>query len=181
VILLLRFIGVINAAIWFGSAIFLLVAAPVFFSTAVQTTPLGKFWPGVMVQFLFERFFYVQCICGTIAVAHQLAEWVYLGRNLQQWVMIVLASLLLMGLTDGLIMQPKMRSLNLTKNGLNERYVAAQLSAEDRLRAASSFKNWHRVSRLVGLAATIALGAFFWKVVNPGDNARFVSSSKFRS
>src|SRR5215207_11373083 len=100
-----------NAAIWFGGAVFLLVAAGAFFSVQIQSTPLGKFWPGLMVQFVFERFFYLQCICATLAIAHQLAEWVYLGRNLQRWVMGLLAALLLTGLVDGLILAPRLRSL----------------------------------------------------------------------
>lgn len=180
-ILFLRFIGVMNAAIWFGSAVFLLVAAPVFFSQPVQSTPLGTFWPGVMVQFVFERFFYVQCVCGTVAIAHQLAEWVYLGRHLQRWVMGMLGALLLFGLAEGLILQPKLKSLNLIKYGLNDRYAAANYPLAQRVQAKESFSTWHAVSRVAGLAATLALGAFLWKVVHPGDNARFVSATKFRS
>ncbi len=178
-ILLLRFIGVMNAAIWFGSAVFVLAAAPVFFSATVQSTPLGKFWPGVMVQFVFERLFYVQCVCATVGIAHQLAEWVYLGRNLQRWVMIVLGALLLFTLAEGLILQPRMRSLYLVKYGLNDRYAAAQYPVAERLQAEASFKQWHRVSRIAGLFATLSLGALLWKVVHPEDNPRFVAS-KFR-
>lgn len=178
-ILFLRFIGVMNAAIWFGSAVFILAAAPVFFSAAVQATPLGKFWPGVMVQFLFERFFYIQCVCATVAIAHQLAEWVYLGRNLQRWVMAVLGALLVFVLAEGLIVQPKMRTLYLVKYGLNERYAAAAYPPADRRQAEASFKNWHRASRITGLIATLALGALFWRVLHPADNPRFVGA-KFR-
>jgi hypothetical protein len=181
VILVLRFIGVMNAAIWFGSAVFLLVAAPVFFSDEVRATPLGKFWPGIMVSFVFERFFFVQCICGAIALAHQLAEWVYLGRALQRWVLILLGTLLLTGLFEGLIIQPRTRSLNLIRGGYNEKYAPTPVARADWEKADRGFKAWHRVSRGLGLAATMALGVFFWKVVHPGDNARFISTSKFRS
>jgi hypothetical protein len=181
VILLLRFIGVMNAAIWFGSAVFLMAAAPVFFSAPVQATPLGKFWPGVMVQFLFERFFYVQCICSTVAIAHQLAEWVYLGRNLQRWVMILLGALLVIGLVDGMVLAPRLKELNLVKHGLNEKYAPAQYTQAERVQATDSFKSWHRMSRILGVMATLALGVYFWKVVHPTDNSRFMSTSKFRS
>ncbi len=178
-ILFLRFIGVMNAAVWFGSAVFILAAAPVFFTTGVQSTPLGKFWPGVMVQFLFERFFYIQCVCATLAIAHQLAEWVYLGRALQRWIMIMLGALLLFILAEGLWLQPKMRSLNLVKWGLNERYAAVQYPMTQRQDADASFKQWHRVSRIFGLFATMAVGTFFWKVIHPGDTPRFIPN-KFR-
>lgn len=180
-ILLLRFIGVMNAGIWFGSAVFVTVAAPVFFSEAVRATPLGKFWPGVMVQFVFERFFYLQCICGAIAIIHQLAEWVYLGRTLQRWVIIMLGILMLTGLLGGLILEPRLKHLNLVKHGLNEKYEAARYSPRERIQADKSFTTWHIVSRIVGVVTLAGLGLFFWKVVHPGENARFVSATKFRS
>lgn len=175
-ILLLRFIGVMNAAIWFGSAVFVLVAAPVFFSPEIQATPLGKFWPGVMVQFVFERFFHLQYICGAVAIGHQLAEWVYLGRNLQRWVMLMLGVLLAAGLAEGLILEPKLRSLNLIQHGLTETYAVGKYTQAERIRATATFKTWHGISRAFSLLATAGLGFFLWKVVHPGDPARFAST-----
>lgn len=180
-ILFLRFIGVMNAAIWFGSAVFILVAAPVFFSDAVQSTPMGKFWPGVMVQFVFERYFHLHCVCGAIAIVQQLAEWVYLGRTLQRWVMILLGCLMLVGLLEGLILEPRLRSLNLTKHGFTEKYTVGRFTANERLQAEATFRTWHGVSRVVNLFVLAGLGVFLWKSVHAGDNPRFISATKFRS
>lgn len=179
-ILVLRFIGVMNAAIWFGSAVFVLLTAPSFFSEAVQSTPLGKFWPGVMVQFLFARFFHLQCMCGAIAVIHQLAEWVYLGRMLQKWLLGLLGAIILFGLVDGLIIAPKCRSLNLIRYGLTDKYVPGRYTSEERLRASESFAGWHRASVIGSMTAMLGLAVVFWKVVHSGDGARFISANKFR-
>ena len=178
---MLRFIGVMNAAIWFGSAVFILIAAQVFFSEDVRSTPLGRFWPGVMVSFVFQRFFLVQCVCGIIAIAHQLAEWVYLGRGMQRWLLALLGVLLLVGLIEGLAIQPRIRAMNLTRHSLNEKYAPHRFTPAEIARAQAGFTTWHRVSFIIGITATVALGVFFWKIVNPGDNARFVRSTKFRS
>jgi hypothetical protein len=181
VILVLRFIGVMNAAIWFGSAVFVLVAAPVFFSATVQATPLGKFWPGVMVQLVFERFFHLQCICVAVAIVHQLAEWVYLGRILHRWVVVLLGAFLILILAEGLILEPKLKSWNLVRHGLNEKYAVEKYNREDQIHAAELFRTWHRVSRGLSLVIVAGLGLFFWKVVHAGDNSRFGGPSKFRS
>jgi hypothetical protein len=181
VILVLRFIGVMNAAIWFGSAVFVLVAAPVFFSAGVQSTPLGKFWPGVLVQFFFERFFHLQCICAAVAIVHQLAEWVYLGRVLRRWVVIMLGAFLIIILLEGLLLSPKLKNWNLIRHGLNDKYAVERYSKEDQIRAAGMFRSWHRVSRGIGLVMVAGLGLFFWKVVHAGDNSRFGGATKFRS
>ncbi len=170
-----------NAAIWFGSAVFVLVAAPVFFSKAVQSTPLGQFWPGVMVQFVFERFFHLQCICVALAIVHQLAEWVYLGRILHRWIMVLLGAFLLIILAEGLIIEPKLKSLYLVKYAMTEKYTQGRYTQADQREAQASFRTWHGVSRALSLVVVIGLGLFFWKVVHVGDNHRFVSATKFRS
>ena len=180
-ILVLRFIGVMNAAIWFGSAVFVLWAAPVFFSSAVQETPLGKFWPGVMVQFVFAKFFQLQVICCVVAIAHQLAEWVYLGRNLHRWVIVLLGAFLIMILAEGMILEPKLKNWNLVRHGLNQAYAAEKYNQEDQIRAAELFRTWHAVSRVFSLILVIGVGLVCWKVVHAGDNSRFGGAPKFRS
>src|SRR6266508_2140726 len=65
VMLVLRFIGVLNAAVWLGAAFFFTFAvAPAFFTPEVKEIFHGRFWPGVMAQFVVERYFYLQQICG---------------------------------------------------------------------------------------------------------------------
>lgn len=180
-ILVLRFIGVMNAAIWLGSAVFFtFVAAPAFFSAAVKATPLGGFWPGIMAQFVVERYFYVQYICGSIAIVHQLAEWVYLGRPLRRGIMVLLTMLMLLGLMGGLWFTPKLKQLNLTQYGLDEKFAVARYSTDQRSQAARSFKIWHGVSSSLNLMGMLALGFYYWRLVHPNDASRFTSAGKFR-
>jgi len=183
VILVIRFIGVMNAAIWLGAAVFLTTAAaPAFFSGEVKTLGLHPFWTGAMAQLVLARFFYLQYICSAIAVAHLLAEWVYLGRPLQRLTLGLLLGLMLLGLLGGLWIQPKLKQLNLVRYGMTASYKPANFPPEERAAASSSFRTWHLVSLVMNFVALAGLGIYFWRVTHPTDNLRFVSTAtKFRS
>ena len=183
-ILVIRFIGVLNAAIWLGAAVFFtFAAAPAFFSGEVKTLGLHPFWPGAMAQLVLGRFFYVQYICGVIAIAHLLAEWVYLGRALHRFTLGLLMALLLIGFTGGLWLQPKLKRLNLVRYSMSEEYKPVAIPNEQRIEAARSFKLWHGVAQTINLLGLVGLGIYFWRVTHPTDNLRFVSATtpKFRS
>lgn len=177
-ILVIRFIGVMNAAIWLGAAVFFtFAAAPAFFSGEIKTLGLHPFWPGAIAQLVLARFFYLQYICGAIAIVHLLAEWVYLGRPLHRLTLVLLSSLLLIGLLGGLWLQPKLKHLNLVKYSMSEQYKPAAIPPEDRAAAARSFRIWHGVASSINLLALAGLVVYFWRVTHPTDNLRFVSAS----
>ena len=181
-ILVIRFIGIMNAAIWLGAAVsFTFAAAPAFFSGEINALGLHPFWHGAMAQLVIARYFYLQYICGVIALAHLLAEWVYLGRALQRLTLGLLLGLLCLGFTGGLWLQPKLKKLHLIKYSMSEQYKPITIPAADRVQAARSFGLWHGVSRVVDLVAMGGLVVYFWRVTHPTDNLRFVSSNKFRS
>lgn len=181
-ILVIRFIGIINAAIWLGAAVFLTFgAAPAFFGGEVKNLGLHPFWPGAMAQLVLARFFYLQYICGVIAVAHLLAEWVYLGRRLHRLTLALLIGLLLIAFVGGLGMQPKLRRLNLVKYSMSEQYKPEAIPAEQRVAAAKSFGLWHGVASAMNLVALMGLVVYFWRVTHPSDKLRFVGTPKFRS
>jgi hypothetical protein len=182
VILVLRFIGLMNAAIWLGAAVFFtFAAAPAFFSDEVKALGLHPFWAGAMAQLVITRFFYFQCICGAVAIAHLLAEWVYLGRPLQRFTLALLVGVVCMGFAGGLWLQPKLKRLHLTKYSMSEQYKPVTIPAEERIAATKSFGLWHGVSRVLDLVAFAGLIVYFWRVTHPSDNLRFVSAPKFRS
>src|SRR5262249_8101692 len=65
VILVIRFIGVMNAAIWLGAAVsFTFAAAPAFFSGEALKMGLHPYWRGAMAELVLARYFYLQYICG---------------------------------------------------------------------------------------------------------------------
>jgi len=188
VILVLRFIGVMNAAIWLGGAVFFTFAvAPAFFSGEIKLIEshgrLHPFYPGAIIQLVMERYFRLYYICGSIALVHQLAEWVYLGRVLRRINLGVLISLLLIGGMGGLWLQPMLKELHLIKYGMTAQYTrpATPIPDADRIQAAKSFRGWHGVSMALNVVALVGLTFYFWRVANPTDNLRVLGSPKFRS
>ena len=189
--LVLRFIGVLNAAVWLGAAVFFSFAVgPAFFSNDVEQVfkPVFKdshrFWPGVMAQFVIARYFYLQQICGVIALVHLVAEWFYLGRALRRLNVVLLAGLLLFGFVGGFVVQPKLHGLHLVMYGLNEQYQPAALSVAERTAAWNAWKTWHGVSQVMNYLALAGLVVYFWRVTHPSDDLRILSATaapQFRS
>jgi len=182
VILVIRFIGIMNAAIWLGAAVsFTFAVGPAFFTGAVEKLGLHPFWHGAMAQLVIGRYFALQYVCGVIALAHLLAEWVYLGRPLQKLTLGLIVGLLGLGFAGGLWLQPKLKKLHLIKYSMSEQYKPIAIPAGERIEAARSFGVWHGVARALDLLALGGLVIYFWRVNHPTDNLRFVTSTKFRS
>src|SRR5436190_8946410 len=107
VIAFLRFIGIVNAAVWFGAALFFSFGiAPAFFTPEMKRL-FGDFYCGLIAQAVLERYFVLHYCCGALALVHQLAEWVYLGKALQRFTFGLLLAILTLSLTGGLWFQPK--------------------------------------------------------------------------
>ena len=183
-ILLLRFVGVINAAVWLGAAVFFTFGAPAMFTPEAKTL-LGEAQSGIAAMMLLTRYFALQYWCGGIAIVHQLAEWVYLGRTLQRWVLGVLAAVYLLALLGGLWLQPKLRQLHEVKYGYRKvhgQYVRdGAHTQQQRDDAAAAFRRWHGISMVFNLIIMGGLVFFTWRVANPVDVPRFIPANKFRS
>jgi hypothetical protein len=176
VILFLRLIAVLNAALWFGAGLFFTFAvAPAIFTPEMKRL-FGEAWVGVIAQMIIARFFVLQYWCAAIALVHQMAEWVYLGRALQRVTVGLLLGLFGLALFGGLWLQPKLKKLHQIKYGRAELYAPAQ-----KARAAASFRVWHGVSQVTNLLALGGLGWYVWRMTNPSEGPRFVRANKFRS
>ena len=178
--LVLRFIGVLNAAVWLGAAVFFTFAvAPAFVSDEARKVFTGWHfvWPGVMLQFVIGRYFYLQQICGVIALVHLVAEWFYLGRPLQRLNVTLLGGLLLLGFVGGFWIQPKLHELHLARYSMNEEFQLVARSEAERAAAANSFKTWHRVTNAMNLVALAGLLVYFWRVTHPSDDLRILSAT----
>ena len=168
----LRFVGVVNAAIWFGAAIFFtLGAGPAFFSAEMKQL-LTLPYAGAAAQIVIARYFVLQQCCGAIALVHLFAEWIYMGRPLERIMLGLVIGLFSLGLIGGFWLQPKLQRLHLTK------YRGA--TVEQRERAAKSFGAWHGVSQTMNLLMTGALLYYLWRLTNPKSPSRFVRPAKFR-
>ena len=188
-IVVLRFIGVINAAVWLGASVFFTFGVlPVFFTGEIEHMLNGPFWPGIIAQMALERFFFLQYLCASISIAHLLAEWVYLGRALHRLTLGLLIGLLSVAFLGGFWLTPKLKKFYLTKSGSMavqvgkfEEYSPARFSREEIARAQRSFSIWHGVSSSVNLLVLGGLVFYFWRTTATPDNTRFIGSTKFRS
>jgi hypothetical protein len=167
----LRFIGLLNAAVWCGSAIFLTIGLPALFSPELKSLLTA---PGVgfAAQSIVARYFILQYWCAGIALAHLIAEWLYLGRPLWRFNLGLLIVLLSLGLAGGLWAQPKMRTLHLVK------YYGR--TAEQQAQAGRAFGIWHGATETINLFVMGALVLYLWRVSKEPEHPRFVSFSKIR-
>ena len=170
----LRFVGVLNAAVWVGATIFFtFVAAPAFFSPEMMTL-LGRAYSGAAAQIVVKRYFVFHLVCGSIALVHLILEWLYSGRPLHRWVLYLLLGILGAALLGELALTPKMKSLHFVM-------YARGMTPAQQAQARSTFGWLHGMSSVGNLAVLAGLLAHFWQVNNPNVPVRIFGAAKFRS
>lgn len=174
---LLRFVGIINAAVWLGGAVFFTFAAgQVPFSDGMKSL-LGEanfpYFSGAIAQLMIGKYFALHVICGSVALGHLLTEKVYLGRPIRAGTLWLILLLLGFGLIGGWWLQPRMQTLHLQKHAQN-------LSPEERDAARSSFRLWHVLAQVTNVGVLIGLTVVVWRSNHPPDPTRFVSPMQFR-
>ncbi len=179
-IVVLRFIGVMNAAVWFGAAIFFVFGiSPAFSTPAIKQLLQGDIYPAAVSILASERFYSFHYWCGSIAIIHQLAEWVYLSRPLQRVTMGVLIGTFILALFGGLWVQPK-----LLKNHQTAYFRSpSPISPEDRRNAEKTYFTWRKTSDIITYLMVAGLAVFSWRVFYSGNTTttRFAPTNKFRS
>jgi hypothetical protein len=167
----LRYLGILNAALWLGAAVFLIVSLPAIFGFSAEfNTPLspgGNYLIGWAAQRILARFFILQYCCGAIGLGHLTLEWLYCGKPLVQRNLGILAALAGLALAGGLLMQPKLTDLHW------QMYYGATQAARDQ--AGRAFKAWHAVSECGNVLAIGGLLVYLWRVSRSGEHARFES------
>ena len=161
----------LNAAVWCGSAIFLVIGLPVIFSPDLKRM-LTDAGVGFAAEAIVGRFFILQYWCGGIALAHLLAEWLYCGRPLWRLNLALVLVVLSIALVGGIAAQPKMRALHIAK------YYGR--TSEQQMQAAKAFATWHAASESANLLAIVCLVWYLWQVNREQEHPRFVNFSKIR-
>ena len=170
-LIVLRIVGVFNAAIWLGSVVFFTFGvAPGIFSPEMKRV-FGDFYAGVIGQNLIGRYFVVNLVCGIVAIVHFFAEMIYAGKPFRRFTFVLLVTVLALSLVGGYVYTPKIKALH------QLRYRG---TADERPLAEQQFKRLHAVSATGNLFSLIALIIYTWRVSNPPDPTRFVSAQKFR-
>ncbi|HTL17807.1 MAG TPA: hypothetical protein VL793_11255 [Patescibacteria group bacterium] len=181
-IALLRFAGLLNAAVWFGAAFFFVfIAEPGMGSSAMRQLLGERSFPYFSVaisQLIGGRFFTVFLVCGTVAMLHTGAEWLYFGKYPKRFWLLLIFGLFLGGLSQTYGLQPKLKECLLTEHSAGSR-------PEQREMAAQSYHSWHALSTALNVLLLGGLGVYLWRVANPPDEMRFVGApgvhGKFRS
>jgi Domain of unknown function (DUF4149) len=169
----LRLIGILNAAVWFGTAVFFAVAVwPGFFS-AEMLRILPRSHSGAAAQVILERYFLLQYWCGGIALGHFVFEWLYAGKPLQRWIVYWVAGLLALELFGGLIVQPSLARLHLEFYGVRS-------TPRQREQAGKSFPFWQEILQVSNAVVVLGLGVYLWESTNATTGARFVGAAKLR-
>ena len=171
----LRFVGLLNAAVWLGAILFFtFVAGPAATSPEMQELLSSKNFPYFSVAIeglLAPRFLSWYLACSVVALLHLVAEWLYLGRYPRRaWLALVLC-LCLGGLLQAYILQPRLKQLHWL------RFARPDLrETTDR-----SFRTLHRVSTSLDVTLVGCLLIYLWRVANPPESMRFLDPGKFRS
>ena len=174
----LRLIGILNAAIWLGAAMFATFGASPGTASLEMRALFGPsdsaYVSGAIGLILMSRFFRWQLACGLIALAHLVVEGLYLGKGLRRFRLGLLLVLFWLTLMSGLWLQPKLQKLHLIGYG-------AGIAPARRQAAQNSFHAWHTLAQALNFLSVGGLAVYVWRVANPPDAARFVSAVKFRS
>jgi len=169
----LRFVGVANAAVWFGASIFFTFSiGPAFFSEPMlrlfggANLEVGRDYAGEAAQIIIARYFNLHLICGILALLHLAAEWLYMGKPLQRLTLWLLLGIFTLGLTGRFIIQPKLHGFHRT---MVDRGAAVQLREEAR----HSFNAWHGASQAVNLVVLAGITVYLWRATTPGSGYRY--------
>jgi hypothetical protein len=178
VIVLLRLVGVMNAAVWFGAGVFVtFVAAPVFFTPTLKNN-IGEVWPGVIALMIFERFFVLQYICSIVALVHMFAEWLYLGKALNRLTTSVLVGLFVIVFAGGLWLTPRLKHLHEVKYGYSRGATTTQAQRDQ---AGKNFRTLHGMARTFDILGLCGLAIYIFRLTTPPNGPRFSPANKFRS
>jgi hypothetical protein len=177
VISFLRFIGLMNASVWLGAAVFFSACAvPATLSPEMEQLLGAKnfpFFSGAAAQIITSRYFVFLSVTAVVALLHLLAEWLYMGRPARRLSMFLLGGLLAVVLICGLWIEPHLETLH------NRRY-APGIQTVERAAAARSLRFWQAGFVVLNSLMMAGLVVYVWRVANPSDAPRFISSIKFR-
>lgn len=172
----LRVVGILNAAVWFGAAVFFTLGAePALFTRDSQglLQRSYSYLAFLLSQEVRLQFVYLSLICCGLAWLHLLGHWLYLGQPIRKfslWLLSLMAALVVFN--QGLL-QPKLKQL----------HIASFVSANplERQTAQRGFKKWHTTSQTSDWLLVGGLALYLWRMSNPPETMRFFSATKFRS
>ena len=177
-LIVLRIIGIFNAALWLGGAVFFTLGVqPGVFSPEMKQVfappgaPLREYYLGFIAQQLIARYFTFSLVCALVALGHFFAEMIYAGKPFRRFTFGLLVGVLGFGLISAHFFAPRIQRLH------HDKYRAAPAR---QITAAQEMRKLHALSASGNVLVLIALMIYTWQVTNPSDPTRFVGTAKFR-
>jgi hypothetical protein len=165
----LRFVGIVNTAVWFGATLFFTLAVwPAFFSPEMKGL-LGRAFPiysEPLALVLLGKFYLVQQVCGAVALFHLLLEWLYSGRGQPKFLVFALLGVFAVGLIGGYAVKPQMRTLH-------DKQYDRGYSAEQKKKLANGHSLLRGFVHVTNALACVTLLVYMWRLSNPPDAPRF--------
>jgi hypothetical protein len=179
---LLRFIGLSNAALWFGTIAFqLFVSSPAMGSAEMQQLLGPKnfpFFSAAISHVISARCYTLFLVCSVIALLHLGADWLYSGKHPKRASLVLVFALFLCGELQSRVLQPKLQALLLEQHRPG---VRTGEPARNSLPAGV----WPALSTAVNLLLLGGLCRYLWQMAHPPEETHFVGagsfSDKFRS
>ena len=169
--------GLINAALWLGGAIFFTLGiAPALVSAdmvKLLKPPNFPYFSGAIVQVVLASYFHLHLGCAFVALLHVLAEWLYLGRAARTLWTYLLLGLFAASLLGSFWLSPKLRELHSSKH-------LVRAAPGQREAAARSFSIWQGFFQGLNVLMIGGVAVYFWRAAHPPDELRFVGSAKIR-
>jgi Domain of unknown function (DUF4149) len=166
----------VNAAIWFGAAIFFTgVVGPAIFSPEMHKLfgeTAFSYYAGGVAQIIIRRYLLLQIICGAIALGHLFMEKVALQRQITRFTLALLLILFSLGLCGGFIIYPKMEALRQTM------YFGQ--TPDQKQRARATFGAYHGASQVINLVMIGGLLVYLVRLNRPVETRSYGGVSKFR-
>jgi uncharacterized membrane protein len=151
----IRFLGLLNIAVWVGASLFFTVAVgPAFFSSEMLSF-LPRPYAGRAAEVVLERYFLVQQWCAGVGIAYLVVDYFYTGRPLDVVNLSFVAGLLAIGVFAGHWLQPRMHELQRVR-------YAQNATPPQKEEATARFKRFHATSQTMNLLAILAgLGSLY--------------------
>lgn len=165
----LRYLAVLNAAIWLGATVFFtLGAGPAIFGPETAEF-MPKPYRARVAEIVIGRLFTLQQVCGGVALMILFAESIRVGRLVRRAHLGLVAGLFLAALVAGGWLAPRMHALQVV------RYSPESTPAVQEA-AARSFAAWHGFSQVVNLLVLAGLLVHLGTVSRPPESPRLAGS-----
>lgn len=161
----LRFLALLNAAVWLGATVFFtLGAGPAFFSPEMAAF-LPRPHRARAAELVIARLFTLQQVCGGIALTLLLMECVRVGKIVQRWHLGLAGGLLALSLLAGGWLAPHLHELQRVR-------YAPDTPPARRTAAEGSFNRWHAFSQMMNVVMLAGLVVHLWAVSRPPGTPR---------